>query len=176
MFVVFLGHTLEENNVLSLMKDPQWCVFTRSMDAVTQMLDCDETITIFGVQHLVLGLKESETSHTLTTTTTGSKNSQKEANNQTDNQNSVLCPQRSLLYIVEFRGLPPSILFFNASIGWFGRFVLSTECYRTRKLDYKDLNWPRCSARVTESLALTYGGFCQKQTLYIIDYVKLVSL
>ena len=38
-----------------------------------------------GVEDLVLGLKECENSHTLTTTTTGSKNSQKEANNQTDN-------------------------------------------------------------------------------------------
>ena len=27
---------------------------------------------------------------------------------------------------VEFWGLPPLILFFNMSIGWFGRFVLST--------------------------------------------------
>ena len=53
---------------------------------------------------------------------------------------------------------------------------MSTECYRTRKLDYNDLNWPRCSARATESLALTDGGFCQKQTLYILDYVKLVRL
>ena len=59
------------------------------------------------------------------------------------------------------------------STGWFGRFVLSTECYRTRKLGYNNLNWPRCSARVTESLALTDGGFCRKQTLYISDYVKL---
>ena len=33
-------------------------------------------------------------SHTLTTTTTASKNSQKEANNQTRNQNSVLCPPK----------------------------------------------------------------------------------
>ena len=98
MFVVFLGNTLEENKVLSLMEVPHWCVFTRSMDTATQMLDCDETITQFGVQDLVLCLKECENSHTLTTTTTGSKNSQKEANNQTDNQNSVLCPQRSLLY------------------------------------------------------------------------------
>ena len=73
---------------------------------------------------------------------------------------------------VEFWGLPPLILFFNTSTGWFGRFVLSTECYRTRKLDYNDLNWPRCSVRVTESLALTDGGFCRKQTLYILDYVK----
>ena len=78
--------------------------------------------------------------------------------------------------VVEFWGLPPLILFFNASIGWFGRFVLSTECYRTRKLGYNDLNWQRRSARVTESLALTDGGFCQKQTLYISDYVNLVSL
>ena len=31
------------------------------MDAVTQMLDCNETITQFGVQDLVLGLKECET-------------------------------------------------------------------------------------------------------------------
>ena len=77
---------------------------------------------------------------------------------------------------VEFGGLPPLILFFNMSTGWFGRFVLSTECYRTRKLDYNDLNWPRCSAQVTESLALTDGGFCQKQTLYISDCVKIVSL
>ena len=77
--------------------------------------------------------------------------------------------------LVEFWGLPPLILFFNTSTGWFGRFVLSTECYRTRKLDYNDLNWPRCSARVTESLALTDGSFCQKQTLYILDYVKIVS-
>ena len=38
---------------------------------------------------------------------------------------------------------------------------------RTRKLGYINLNWPRCSARVTESLALTDGSFCQKQnTLY----------
>ena len=78
--------------------------------------------------------------------------------------------------LVEFWGLPPLILFFNMSTGWFGRFVLSTECYRTRKLGNNNLNWPRCSAWFTESLALTDGGFCQKQTLYISDYVKFVSL
>ena len=77
---------------------------------------------------------------------------------------------------VEFWGLPPLILFFNTSTGWFGRFVLPTECYRTRKLGYNNLNWPRCSAWVTESLALTDGGFCQKQTLYISDYVTIVSV
>ena len=43
-----------------------------------------------GVEDLVLGLKACENSHTLRTTTTGSKPSQREANNQTDNQNSVL--------------------------------------------------------------------------------------
>ena len=74
--------------------------------------------------------------------------------------------------LVEFWGLPPLILFFNMSTGWFGRFVLSTECYRTRRLGYNNLNWPRCSARVTESLALTDGGVCQKQTLDISYYVK----
>ena len=78
--------------------------------------------------------------------------------------------------LVEFWGLLPLILFFDTSTGWFGRFVLATECYRTRKLGYNNLIWPRCSARVTESLALTDGGFCQKQTLYISDYVKFVSL
>ena len=67
---------------------------------------------------------------------------------------------KSLPCLVEFWGLPPLILFFNTSTGWFGRFVLSTECYRTRKRDYNDLNWPRCSAWVTESLVLTDGGFC----------------
>ena len=79
--------------------------------------------------------------------------------------------------LVGFWGLPPLIplLQYVNSLG-FGRFALSTQCYRTRKLGYKDLNWPRCSARVTESLALTDGGFCQKQTLYILDYVTIVSL
>ena len=38
---------------------------------------------------------------------------------------------------------------------------------RTRKLGYVNLNWPRCSARVTESLVLTDESFCRKQnTLY----------
>ena len=68
--------------------------FNRSMDAATQMFNCDETITQLGVEDLVLGLKECENSHTLITTTIWSKNSQKEAINQTDNQNSVLCPPK----------------------------------------------------------------------------------
>ena len=61
------------------------------------------------------------------------------------------------------------------STGWFGRFVLSTEWSRTRKLGYKNLNQPRCSAQVTESLALTDGSFCQSKTLYILDYVKFCA-
>ena len=52
---------------------------------------------------------------------------------------------------------------FNSSSSMCQWVVLSTECYRTRKLGYGNLNWPRCSARVTESLALTDGSFCQKQ-------------
>ena len=87
-------------------------------------------------------------------------------------QSTLWAPRHQYRVFVEFWGLPPLILFFNMSTGWFGRFVLSTECYRTRKLDYNDLNWPRCSARVTESLALTDGGFCRKQTLHILDYVN----
>ena len=42
------------------------------MDAATQMLVCHP----IGVEDLVLGLEECENSHTLTTTTTASKNSQ----------------------------------------------------------------------------------------------------
>ena len=34
--------------------------------------------------------------------------------------------KREMSIVVEFWGLPPLILFFNMSIGWFGRFVLST--------------------------------------------------
>ena len=37
---------------------------------------------------------EYERAHTLTTTTTVSKSSQKEANNQTSNQKSALCPPK----------------------------------------------------------------------------------
>ena len=53
------------------------------------------------------------------------------------------------------------------SIGWVLRFVLWTVVNQNKEAGYGNLNWPRCSARVTESLALTDGGFCQKQnTLY----------
>ena len=65
------------------------------MDASNSNLKCYETINQFGVEQTRLGVGMNvKNSHTLTTTTTGSKNSQKEANNQTHNQNSVLCPPK----------------------------------------------------------------------------------
>ena len=48
----------------------------------------------FEVEDLVLGLEECEHSHTPTTTTAGSKNSQKEVNNQIDNQNQCSVPPK----------------------------------------------------------------------------------
>ena len=42
MFVVFLGNTPEENKGLFLLKNQQWCVFNRLMDAATQMLGWDQ--------------------------------------------------------------------------------------------------------------------------------------
>ena len=66
--------------------------------------------------------------------------------------------------LVEFWGLPPLIPLLQY-VNRLGFEICSVN--RTRKLGYGNLNWPRCSARVTESLALTDGSFCQKQnTLY----------
>ena len=65
------------------------------MDTTTQNLDCNETINQFGVELTSFwNGNECERTHTLTTTTKGSKNSQKEANNNTSNQKSVLCPPK----------------------------------------------------------------------------------
>ena len=47
-----------------------------------------------GVEDLVLGLKVCENSHTLTMTTTGSRKSQKEVNNQTDDQDQCSVPYK----------------------------------------------------------------------------------
>ena len=47
-------------------------------------------------------------SHTLTTTTTGSKNSQKEANNQTSNQNNVLYPPKGPFLTDSWSWMKPS--------------------------------------------------------------------
>ena len=70
--------------------------------------------------------------------------------------------------LVEFWGLPcliPLLQYVNR-LG-FEICSVNRMNNRTRKLGYVNLNWPRCSARVTESLALTDGSFCQKQnTLY----------
>ena len=67
----------------------------------TQMLDWDQHWYFhlhnshpIGVEDLVLVLKECGNSHTLTTTTTGSKNSQKAANNQTNIQNQCSVPPK----------------------------------------------------------------------------------
>ena len=66
--------------------------------------------------------------------------------------------------LVEFWGLQPLIPLLQY-VNRLGFEICSVK--RTRKLGYVNLNWPRCSARVTESLALTDGSFCQKQnTLY----------
>ena len=50
-------------------------------------VDLGSKITQLELKTWFLAWKECENSHTLTTTTTGSKNSQKEVNNQIDNQN-----------------------------------------------------------------------------------------
>ena len=65
--------------------------FNRLMDAATQSLVVIKQSPNLELKTRFLAWKECENSHTLTATTIGSKNSQKEPNNQTDNQNSVLC-------------------------------------------------------------------------------------
>ena len=70
--------------------------------------------------------------------------------------------------VLEFWGLPPLIPLLQY-VNRLGFEICSVNRMnnRTRKLGYVNLNWPRCSAWVTESLALTDGSFCQKQnTLY----------
>ena len=81
-----------------------------------------------------------------------------------------------LVTFVEFWGLLPLIPLVQCVNRLVLRFVLSTVVNQNMEAGYGNLNCPRCSAWVTESLALTDGGFCQKQTLYILDYVKIVSL
>ena len=51
-----------------------------------------------GVEDLVLSLEECENSHTLTTITTGSTNSQTEVNNQIDNQNQCSVPTKGPIF------------------------------------------------------------------------------
>ena len=83
-------------------------------------------------------------------------------------QTSILPLISCVQFIVEFLGLPPLILLLQY-VNRLGLKICSVNRMnnRTRKLGYGNLNWPRCSARFTESLALTDGSFCQKQnTLY----------
>ena len=75
--------------------------------------------------------------------------------------------------LVEFWGLPPLIPLLQY-VNRLGFEICSVNRMnnRTRKLGYVNLNWPRCSAWVTESLALTDGSFCRKQNILYLDYVK----
>ena len=76
--------------------------------------------------------------------------------------------------LVEFLGLQPLIPLLQY-VNRLGFEICSVN--RTRKLGYVNLNWPRCSARVTESLVLTDGSFCRKQnTLYFRLCKTIVSL
>ena len=83
--------------------------------------------------------------------------------------------------LVEFWGLPPLIPLLQCVNRLVLRFVLSTVVNQNKEAGCGNLNWPRCSARVTESLALTDGGFCQKQnTLYFrlckpCDFILIVD-
>ena len=75
IFVVFLGKVFKETKVISPeLIQPLWqgyhSVLGKHQDGgfCTQRLDWDQHP--IGVEDLVLGLKECENSHTLTTTTT----------------------------------------------------------------------------------------------------------
>ena len=74
------------------MKAQQWCVF--NMYAATQTLDRNQNSPNLELKTWFWDSNECENTHTLTTKTTVSKSSQKEVNNQTDLQNSVLCPPK----------------------------------------------------------------------------------
>ena len=65
------------------------------MDATTQNLDCNKTINQFGVERTSfgVGMNVKELTHSQQQPQ-APKNSQKEANNQTNNQNRFLCPPK----------------------------------------------------------------------------------
>ena len=75
--------------------------------------------------------------------------------------------------LVEFLGLPRLIPLLQCGnrLGFEICFVNRMN-HRTRKLGYVNLKWPRYSAWVTESLALTDGTFCQKQNTYYFRLCK----
>ena len=71
--------------------------------------------------------------------------------------------------LVEFCGLPPLILFFITSTGCFGRFVLSTIVNQNKEAWLQESKLAKLSATQMEVSA-------KSKTLYILDYVNLVSL
>ena len=68
------------------------------MDALNSNLDCNETIYQFGVECTSSWLGMNVNTHTLTTTTTGSKNSQKGVNSQVDYQNHNALGPKGLFF------------------------------------------------------------------------------
>ena len=64
------------------------------MDAATQMWLVNKQSTNLKLKTQFWDWNEYENTHTLTTTPTGSKSSQKELNSQIDLQNSVLDPPK----------------------------------------------------------------------------------
>ena len=121
MFVIFLGKTLKENKGLFLLslssqsgKDaPQpwvniplkgvltrtqrlflagwWLLQLKGWIGISAGSFTCKTVTQLELKTW-LGLKECKNSHKVTRTTTVSKNSQKEASNQTDNENQYSVP------------------------------------------------------------------------------------
>ena len=79
-------------------------------------------------------------------------------------EETKIMPNTPLCRILGLQPLIPLLQYVNR----LGFEICSVN--RTRKLGYVNLNWPRCSAWVTESLVLTDGSF------YSLDYVKIVSL
>ena len=60
--------------------------FQKENGCYNSNLNCNQTINQFGIEERLLVLNKCENTHTLTTTTTGSECSLKEASNQTDYQ------------------------------------------------------------------------------------------
>ena len=94
MLVVFLGSTLQRKQRVNPPEGTAMVCFQQVEGSCNSNVELGSKFTQFGVEDLVLGLKECENTHKLTTKPTGSERSQKEVNNQTDNQNNALCPQK----------------------------------------------------------------------------------
>ena len=72
MFVVFLGNTLERKQRGIPPEELTMVCFQQVDGSCNSNVTLGPKLTQFGVEDSVLGLKESENTHTLTTTTTGS--------------------------------------------------------------------------------------------------------